>query len=66
MSWSVTFASALTTTTGCGEDFRTSWHTRRMAAASATEVPPNFITTHSAAASLRSNIIRSLLSPCDL
>ncbi len=48
INWSVTLASALTTTTGRWGDARcTSWHTRRMAAASCTEVPPNFMTTHS-------------------
>jgi hypothetical protein len=48
MSWSVTLAMAETTTTGR----RPAWwrpstieRVRRMAAASCTEVPPNFMTT---------------------
>src|SRR6185437_10266553 len=44
-SWSVIFASALTTTTGLSvRRSRTIVATRSMARASCTEVPPNFIT----------------------
>src|SRR5256885_15057458 len=44
-SWSVTPAIALTTATGaCGRRSRTMAAARSMAAASPTEVPPNFIT----------------------
>src|SRR3954470_13743952 len=44
-SWSVTRAIALTTTTGVlGRRSRTIAAARSMAAASSTEVPPNFIT----------------------
>src|SRR6185312_16337181 len=44
-SWSVIFASALTTTTGLSvRRSRTMAATRSMARASCTEVPPNFIT----------------------
>src|SRR5438552_6858978 len=47
-SWSVTSANALTTTMGrYRRCLFTSSLTRRMAAASSTEVPPNFITTKS-------------------
>ena len=48
-SWSVTFDIAETTTTGGAPDFAACAVTmainRRMASASATDVPPNFITT---------------------
>src|SRR3954471_804858 len=44
-SWSVTRAMALTITTGdCGRRSRTIAAARSIAAASSTEVPPNFIT----------------------
>jgi hypothetical protein len=60
-SWSVTCASALTTTTGCAFSLLcTMLIKRRMAAASSTDVPPNFITTTSL---LRSNLLRRS-SPC--
>src|SRR5919197_912151 len=43
-SWSVTLASALTTTTGfSGRRSRTMHAARSMAAASSTDVPPNFM-----------------------
>src|SRR5215831_314160 len=44
-SWSVIFARALTTTTGCSANrWRTMAAARSMASASWTEVPPNFMT----------------------
>src|SRR6185295_4632479 len=44
-NWSVTFAMALTTTTGrCGRRSLTICAARSMASASCTEVPPNFMT----------------------
>jgi hypothetical protein len=60
-NWSVTLASALTTTTGREPSLlRTMPMSRRIAPASSTDVPPNFITTKS---SLCSNLLCRCRSP---
>ncbi len=66
-NWSVTLAIADTTTTGASPRSRrprTIAVVRRIAAASSTEVPPNFITTRVArASSARASALRAALMP---